>query len=147
MRLLRRFLGLKGVERLLLVKVTLLLIATRLAMLVVRYPRLARHFDRRGQPTRRQDGLGAAEISWAVNAVGRRLGPLTTCLGMALVARLLLTRRSIPSRLHFGVARDEVRNFTAHAWLECDGRVIVGRSEARNFTPLSRPNRPPGILS
>ena len=147
MRLLRRFLGLSGVERRLLLKIAILLIGTRVAMYLVRYPRLARRFERWSQPARNTDGLNAERIAWAVNAVGLRLGPLTTCLGMALVARLLLARRGIASTLHFGVARDPSDGFTAHAWLVCDERVIVGRSEVQNFTPLSPPKRPPCILS
>ncbi|HVG43357.1 MAG TPA: lasso peptide biosynthesis B2 protein, partial [Longimicrobium sp.] len=52
--------------------------------------------------------------------------PDASCLTRALAARWLLAEASLDSTLHFGHRRDERGAFTAHAWLEHAGRVLVG---------------------
>jgi len=47
----------------------------------------------------------------------------------------MLRRRGIVSRLRFGV-RLEDGVFAAHAWLECDGRVVGPAHVPQAFTPL-----------
>jgi hypothetical protein len=55
------------------------------------------------------------------------LPPLgTTCLTTALVAQALLQRHGCQAKLRIGVRRDLSGAFTAHAWLEREGIVIVG---------------------
>jgi hypothetical protein len=119
----------------LLLQVTLLLIGIRTAMLLLRYSTLNRLMDRpvRDVPL---DPAAEARVTWAIQAIGRRVGPLTTCLGMAMAARLLLARRGIASDVRFGVGRDADSTFRAHAWLECRGRVVVGRRFRVRFTSL-----------
>jgi transglutaminase superfamily protein len=67
-------------------------------------------------------------IGSAVAGVGRRL-PGTTCLVEALAADAMLRRRGVAPAVRFG-ARPRGRGATpdAHAWLECDGIVVVGGS-------------------
>jgi hypothetical protein len=61
--------------------------------------------------------------------------PNSTCLVKALAASKLLARHGYKSTLHIGVKRtDEV--FEAHAWVEHDGRPIIGSGEAPYFTRL-----------
>jgi len=50
----------------------------------------------------------------------------STCLAVALVAQSLLMRHGYESSFRIGVRRSEDRAFAAHAWLEREGRVIVG---------------------
>ena len=45
------------------------------------------------------------------------------CLPRALTACLLLWRLGVPATLHIGVKRYP---FGAHAWVECDGRRVLG---------------------
>lgn len=63
--------------------------------------------------------------------------PGTLCLAQALVARVLLARRGVAAELRLGVARDEVRGFIAHAWLEWDGVRIELGSDTGRYTTLS----------
>jgi len=75
-----------------------------------------------------QDGAtlawGEAARLWRLAAaVARRLPRRPTCLAQALAVGWMLRRRGIATRLRFGVRRaDGV--FTAHAWLEWDGRTV-----------------------
>jgi hypothetical protein len=71
-----------------------------------------------------------------VQAAGRFV-PAATCLAQALAAQVLLGRDGYESTLRIGVARGERRNFQAHAWLECQGMVVVGAVDTLpHFTPL-----------
>jgi hypothetical protein len=65
-----------------------------------------------------------------------RLHPLhTTCLKKALVLYALLTRRGFNARLLIGAARDGSR-LDAHAWLEHQGRIILGAPTAERYSTL-----------
>ena len=49
-----------------------------------------------------------------------------TCLTQALSGQVLLARRRVPSHLHIGVAKSSTKKLNAHAWLECDGQIVLG---------------------
>jgi hypothetical protein len=68
--------------------------------------------------------------------VAGRLVPGTTCLVRALAAQALLARRGHASQLRLGVARGSGRAFEAHAWLEQDGRVLVGGPLDGRYVPF-----------
>jgi hypothetical protein len=66
-----------------------------------------------------------ATAAWAVSAAARRI-PFATCLSQALVVQFLLARRGIDSTLWLGARRTEVGRFSAHAWVQCGGRMVIG---------------------
>jgi hypothetical protein len=77
------------------------------------------------------------EIAWAVTAVSRRV-PRASCLTQALAAQRLLAQDGYASRLQIGVARNPAGTFEAHAWLECEGRIVIGEIEGlTRFTPMA----------
>jgi hypothetical protein len=57
----------------------------------------------------------------------------------ALAAEALLAHRARRPRLHIGVSRGERGSLEAHAWVEDDGRVLIGGStgELRRFAPIA----------
>jgi hypothetical protein len=63
--------------------------------------------------------------------------PGATCLSRALALRFLLQAAGIQSTLWIGVGRSPAVNFEAHAWLEADGRVLLGGGKGENLTPLA----------
>jgi hypothetical protein len=73
-------------------------------------------------------GVSPERMAWLVRAAARRV-PDASCLTRALAARWLLAEHALESTLHFGHRRDERGAFAAHAWLEHDGRVLVGGEE------------------
>jgi hypothetical protein len=75
-------------------------------------------------------------IAWAIEAVGRRLGRLSTCLIRALVAELLLNAGDGPVKLTIGVKRTAAGTLVAHAWVTRQGRVLVGAT-ADEYVPLA----------
>jgi hypothetical protein len=86
--------------------------------------RRARTASRRGLAAPREDGV-VATVGWAVAAAARRL-PFATCLSQALAVQFLLARRWIGSTLWLGARRTEAGRFSAHAWVQCGGRFVIG---------------------
>lgn len=66
-------------------------------------------------------------IRWTVHIAGRYTPGGAKCLVRALTAQLLLTRYKYPHQLHIGVAKSAIDTLEAHAWIEYQGRVIVGQ--------------------
>ena len=95
--------------------------------LVSRAPRLSR----------RRDDQVIDDTSRAVQAAARFV-PAATCLTQALALRALLARRGRPSTLTLGV-RHPARSVEAHAWLEADGRIVLGDPGTTPFARLHPP--------
>jgi hypothetical protein len=86
-----------------------------------------------------------ARISWAVAAVSRRFPERTmTCLTQALAGAAMLKRRGHAAELRFGVRG--VTPFEAHAWVECEGRVVIGdRHDLAQYSVLAVPPGSPHL--
>lgn len=67
----------------------------------------------------------AAEIVKGVRSASRYV-PGASCLTQALAARKLLSHHGQESELKIGVAKSR-GDFEAHAWLEIDGRIVLGK--------------------
>lgn len=70
------------------------------------------------------------EMVWAIERVGRYLVGKKPCLPQALALQWFLRRKGIVTRLHIGVKKDGEQGIAAHAWLEKNGRVLIGGSES-----------------
>ncbi len=62
----------------------------------------------------------------AVVSAGKHCPVGSTCLATALAGQALLHRHGYDSQLRLGVRRAAGGAFAAHAWLEREGKVIVG---------------------
>jgi hypothetical protein len=75
------------------------------------------------------------KIVWAVSAAARRV-PRATCLTQALATQIMLGRRGHRTTLQLGIMKSEAGKMDAHAWLERDGKVLIGLNET--FDQLTR---------
>lgn len=77
----------------------------------------------------------------AVDRLGSVLLGSDQCLAKALALRSLLARRGMATTLHIGTRADGP-GWRAHAWLEYDGSVLIGRlpdlHEYSRFVPAAR---------
>ena len=73
-------------------------------------------------------------IIWSIH-VASRFVPHATCLTQSLTAQILLARHGYPAELRLGVARD-AGQFEAHAWVESNGRVVIGQADLHRYTPM-----------
>ena len=141
MKRLRRFLALPPIERRLVVRAALLLGVIRLGLRLLPFRTLWRLLNQAprasvGSPTATH--FSPDRIAWAVRVASPVVLGVKPCLAQSLAVRLLLRRRGYPARLHLGVARGEGGQVQAHAWVETNGRVVIGgsASELERYTPL-----------
>ena len=146
-----RLRALRAADRRLLAESGLRLVAARLGLWVVPSFTLRRALDG-GDPARREPDPALPErVAWAVGALSRRL-PGMTCLVQSLAAHALLRRHGHRPALHIGVREGgNEPQLDAHAWVECEGRVVAGEIDRlpdyRVLTPAG-PRAPsaPGAL-
>jgi Transglutaminase-like superfamily len=138
---LRKFLRLSTAERLLLIKTALLLEAIKLGMWLLPFRTLRRLLTRMAEAApvrlRHADHPSDDRIAWAVETASRHTSRLKTCLTQALAAQVLLARRGHPALLHIGVVKGEREQFQAHAWVESEGKVVIGGLELGRYTTLA----------
>ena len=64
-------------------------------------------------------------IAWSVTTAARYV-PRATCLTQAMAAQWLFAWFGHPTLLRIGVVKGTDKSLRAHAWLESEGRVVVG---------------------
>jgi len=121
---LRRFARLRSSERGLLVHTIVLLALFRLSVWLVPFHRLRRLLavGCSGPPTARKH-VNPDQLEWAVRVGSRYLS--AACLSQSLVLHWLLARAGYSSNIHIGVRIDPRAGFEAHAWVECNGRILL----------------------
>lgn len=75
------------------------------------------------------------QLAWLVTVAGRYSPLGTSCLKEALVLSWLMSQRGMPTTLRIGVAHRH-GDLAAHAWLEQNGRIILGEADADAYAPL-----------
>ena len=135
---LRKFFLLEPADRRLLVQAAVLLAAVRLGLFWLSFQTLCRFlvYLKRIFPASTQSNASFPnKVFWSVATAGQYI-PHATCLSQALVARTLLERRGIPCRLYIGVAKDKIGGLEAHAWVESQNQVFLGKVEPLSYTPF-----------
>lgn len=79
--------------------------------------------------------VSAVRLASLVNAASRFSLAKSSCLHEALALSWLMSRQGIPSILQIGVMRSK-GDLAAHAWLEHNGQIILGQSQAASCVPL-----------
>lgn len=131
MRQLKRFIQLTGSERRLLIRVWFVVGVARAALWVLPTDAARRLAAKAATGT-----TGSVEqMVWAVRVASRCL-PGATCLTQALAAHALLTQSGFPSQVEIGVAKDELRRLQAHAWVICQGKVVLGGQQPNHYNSM-----------
>ncbi|MEO6802787.1 MAG: lasso peptide biosynthesis B2 protein [Granulicella sp.] len=136
-RSLNRFMGLAESERWLIVETTFYLCCAKVAARAMSTRTLLAlgSLDLSEGAEDARVALLPPEIAPAIHALdksSRRL-PFANCLIRALALRMLLARRDIATELHIGARKDEQGQFAAHAWLTCNGTILVGGDDATDL--------------
>jgi hypothetical protein len=75
-------------------------------------------------------------VTWAVRSAAYHLPMSVLCLPQALAAKYLL-RNAATIELHIGVALTADESFVAHAWVEWQGKIVIGEStDGRVYKPI-----------
>jgi len=135
---LRKYLRLPAPDRRLLLEAAMLQAAVRLALWFLPARTWHRLSACVGIPMRHRPSacvVSPSRAAWAIAATTRVI-PRSTCLVRALAAQRLLARHGYPSTLHLGVARAP-HGLDAHAWLECQGAILLGAPAPGRYTLLT----------
>ena len=125
---LQKLRALAPADRGLLLEAAALIVLLRTGLRVLRFPTVEYLLHRWAYRTSTLR-LPPARIAWAIHAVGARLSG-TTCLVEALAAHGMLRRHGAMPTLKIGVRRGAMMALDAHAWVECEGTVVVGTTPA-----------------
>lgn len=126
MKPLRRAIALEGRERRAVVGAGVLLVVAKLAIPLLRLDRTRGVIAWMARRTRILSARrGSKEIGWAVETAGNVLPGRYRCLHRSIVGHALLVANGHSATFNFGVAMDD-SDFNAHAWIECDGDVVIG---------------------
>mgnify|MGYP006283364795 CR=1 FL=1 len=128
--LLRRLRRYSWADRALLGLAALVCLCMWGALRVLSLRRLVRWTGRRATRPGAADRPTVGRVAWAVHTAGRHLFPARPCLPQALAARLLLSGLGVATDLRIGVQKPEADALRAHAWVEVDGEVLVGGTDA-----------------
>ena len=147
-RLLLRVRQVDNRRRALLPEAVVYLLAARLALIFVPFPRLARRLGtfvppadaRAAQAANRatpDQAQLAEDIGWAVTRAARYVPFKAVCLPQAMAAQVMLKRRGVQSVMHFGAAKGTDKPLDAHAWLDAAGVEVTGYPVAENFAEIA----------
>lgn len=139
MNAMSKYVGLSRLERRLLVLSFVVVGSIRLSLWIFPCRPIMRTLDRFSQRLSLRTTCELYTIQrlvWAVRVASRYVAR-ATCLTQALSGKFLIescTDRDV--RLQIGVRMDEQKRFEAHAWLECEGEIVLGGDGACSFTPI-----------
>jgi hypothetical protein len=127
MRRLRTFLRLTASERFLFLGTWQLLWRIRLMLWLLPYQRWRRVVAEMIQ-IEQEHALNRDMVDQLTRAVRimRRFVPGASCLTLALTTQILLAREGQRSQLRVGVLQNASGKLEAHAWVQVNGRVVIG---------------------
>jgi hypothetical protein len=134
-----KLLRLSAAEYLLLLAAAVSVGVARLALWVVPFRVVARVGERRACRASKPfapEKFSPQRVAWAVMVASRPLGKEGLCLVRALAARWMLAALGNSSELRIGVAKSADGKFLAHAWLESNGKILIGEVDGQSFTAL-----------
>jgi acetylornithine deacetylase/succinyl-diaminopimelate desuccinylase-like protein len=129
-----RFLGLSGPDRRLVLRAAAWLAVVRLALWTRPFARVRELVAVAADTTSRAPAVAPGRLAWAIEAAAQAV-PGASCLTQALAAEIMLERSGEHPELKIGVATDR-EAFEAHAWLELDGRPLVGARDLERYAEL-----------
>lgn len=108
----------------------------RIAVAILPFRVVHRAVDGAQRRRRAAPDVPRERIASAVAGVARRV-PGATCLTEVVAAALLSARHGHQATVRLGVAKSGSR-VVAHAWLENEGRVVLGEPQPGVFIALER---------
>jgi hypothetical protein len=106
-------------------------VLTRWGLAWLGYAKLRRWLSGFLQTQRRAAEISSEEVDrivWAVSTAGRIVLGAKPCLPLAMATQWLLGRRGVLTDLRIGVMRGDSGQLEAHAWVEQDGRILIGET-------------------
>lgn len=136
----KRFFHLDRDERILFMQAYFILGYTSLMVSIIPLRRFLKRIGMQGkESTVTISSETLTELFLVEKAIKRAIKYLpwrSKCFSRAITAKLLLKRKGIPSTLYLGVAKEDSKKMTAHAWVRCGTIIVSGKEEMPKFTPI-----------
>jgi Transglutaminase-like superfamily len=116
-------------DKKLMVQALLVILTVRLGLWVVPFALLSRWLSVTDKPNFDHQAADWTTVRSIIRSI-RTFSPYVpraTCLTQALSACVLLRMYAQSSCLKIGVEKDQDEKFGAHAWVEVDGRIVIGK--------------------
>jgi Transglutaminase-like superfamily len=120
----------------LLIQAALAVVNAKLAMKTLPLPTARAIVARQQRLAWRVVPVRADRIVWAVEATSRVIPGMRNCLVQAVAAEAMLIQAGYPCELRIGAAKKAPDELIAHAWVESEGRVVIGEFELDRYTPM-----------
>lgn len=138
-----KFFNLSSIEKRFLIKALILLWIIRLGQWLLPFQtlrNLLEYLIHTSNVRHYSNSPSQERIAWAVTAASRYVVK-ATCLTRALTLQVLLQKQGYDATLRIGVIRNEESLLQAHAWVESQGKVLIGGSELDRYIPLQKLER------
>lgn len=144
MNRLYKFINLSFKEKKLLGESLFLLIVIRLSLSLLPFRWLNKYLsgsNLSNSSCQEADWIVVNQVIDSVRVCSRYI-PRATCLTQSIAARTLLRSRGQSSELKIGVTKGTRNNLEAHAWIEIDERIVIGKLplHRQRFTVLKVPD-------
>ena len=143
-RKIKKFASLTSAEKKLFIEAYITLGIMRAAILVLSFKRITRsleHYPEQKKPPvlDPRDLTMALAVGKAVERASSHTPWESACLVQVLSAQRMLQKRSIEGVFYLGAAKAKQsrEKIEAHAWLQCDHRIITGAEGHEKYTVLS----------
>ncbi len=140
----KKFSKLSSEEKNLFIEAYYTLGMMRAAILRVSFKRLTRSLEHQAKKSElAQLDEEQMQVALSIGKAIRQAAAYTpwesACLAQSLTAQRMLKKRGIPGVFYLGAAKDEEgkEKMKAHAWSQCDNRIITGGGGHEKFTVLS----------
>ena len=137
MRRLYKFFHLSLEDKILFFKAIVLVGVFKISLLIFPLKLVQQFVDYVTQELSKPKTIPQEKISWCIKTVGNYLLGPKSCLPVALAAKVLLKQNGYPATINIGVYKGNEINLEAHAWVESEGKIIVGEETMQYYTPLS----------
>jgi hypothetical protein len=129
MKKILRFLVLPYQNKKLLFQSMFLVFAIRICLWIFPFRwlnKLVSFIDSKGFDNEQLDWVIINDVVRSIRACSRYV-PCASCFTQALAARTLLRLKGQNTQLKIGVDKEGDDKLAAHAWIEADGRIIIGK--------------------
>lgn len=102
-----------------------------------RVARLAAQWGGGGRLPSASDDAPVRTCCWAVDRWARRVPWKAVCFQQGVAVQMMLHRRRVRSKLHYGLAQSPDTGLKAHVWISVGGQVVLGGRTSEQFVCLA----------
>lgn len=129
-----KFFHLSRTERLMVIEAACLLGLARMLVITLPFRWVAKALTRKTPENEfEMPQKLVVKTAWAISRTSLYTPWKSNCLAKAIAGKYMLRRRRISNTLYLGVAKDEIGEFEAHAWLKCGETIITGGNQLDRY--------------